>query len=49
MIAETLGLATVKALVEKTAIAGLKKIYEGFKDDYDMHLVPMTKHFEHYY
>lgn len=48
MIAETLGLATVKALVEKTAIAGLKKIYEGFKDDYDMHLVPMTKHFEHY-
>lgn len=48
MIAETLGLATVKALIEKTAIAGLKKIYEGFKDDYDMHLVPMTKHFEHY-
>ena len=48
MIAETLGLATVKALVEKIAIAGLKKIYEGFKDDYDMHLVPMTKHFEHY-
>lgn len=48
MIAETLGLATIKTLVEKTAIAGLKKIYEGFKEDYDIHLVPLTKHFEHY-
>ncbi len=45
---ETLGIATAKAVVEKIAIAGLKKIYEGFKADYEQHLVPMTTHFENY-
>lgn len=45
---ETLGIATAKAVVEKIAIAGLKKIYEGFKADYEQHLVPMTTHFEDY-
>lgn len=45
---ETLGIVTAKAVVEKIAIAGLKKIYEGFKADYEQHLVPMTTHFENY-
>ena len=45
---ETLGIATIKSVVEKVAIAGLKKIYKDFKADYEQHLVPMTTHFENY-
>lgn len=48
MITETIGVATAKTLVEKIAIAGLKKVYSSFKADYEQHLVPMTKHFEDY-
>ena len=48
MIAEALGIAISKKLVEKIAVVGLKKIYKDFKDDYDQHLVPLTKHFEEY-
>lgn len=48
MIAEALGIAIAKKLVEKIAVVGLKKIYKDFKDDYDQHLVPLTKHFEEY-
>lgn len=48
MIAETIGIATAKTLVEKIAVIGLKKIYKDFKDDYNQHLVPLTKHFEEY-
>ena len=48
MIVETLGIEIAKTLVEKIAAAGLKKIYKDFKDDYNQHLVPLTKHFEEY-
>lgn len=48
MIIETLGMATVKAVMEKIAIAGLKKLYGDFKTDYEQHLVPLTKHLENY-
>lgn len=48
MMAETIGIATAKTLVEKIAVIGLKKIYKDFKDDYNQHLVPLTKHFEEY-
>ena len=48
MIAETIGIAIAKKLVEKIAVVGLKKIYKDFKDDYNQHLVPLTKHFEEY-
>lgn len=48
MIIEKLGIATAKTVVEKVAIAGLKKIYKDFKADYEQHLVPMTTHFENY-
>lgn len=48
MIAEALGIAIAKKLVEKIAVVGLKKIHKDFKDDYDQHLVPLTKHFEEY-
>ena len=48
MIVEVLGAATSKALVEKIAVVGLKKICKDIKDDYNLHLVPLTKHFEEY-
>lgn len=48
MIVETLGAEIAKTLVKKIAAAGLEKIYKDFKADYDLHLVPLTKHFEEY-
>lgn len=48
MIVEALGIEIAKAIVEKIAVVGLKKIYKDFKADYEQHLVPLTKHFEEY-
>lgn len=45
---ESLSIATARTLVAKIAIVGLKKLFEDIKDDYEQHLVPLTKHFEHY-
>jgi len=48
MVAESLGIAIAKKLVEKIVVVGLEKIYKDFKDDYNLHLVPLRKHFEDY-
>lgn len=48
MMVESLSIATARTLVAKIAIVGLKKLFEDIKDDYEQHLVPLTKHFEHY-
>lgn len=48
MIAESIGVGVVKEVVQKIAVAGMKKLYEGFKADYEQNLVPMTTHFEKY-
>ena len=42
MIIEMLGIATAKAVVEKIAITGLKKIYVDIKADYEAGLVPVS-------